>query len=152
MCLSGIRRSAWELVDGHQALSECEQTKTCFSVERSCARTPGDTHLGSAGFSTADQGVTYFPVLSRPGNKSFSGFNIPSSHHPLRLVPSHPTPPEPHPVLSLRDYYSYSSTFAVCCHGRWRNFILYGVRVSLSVVTTGIKPSWDKQRRLMTES
>lgn len=99
--LSGISRAVWVLVDGHQALSECEQTKSSFSVERSCARTPGDTHLGSVGFSTADQGVTYFPVLSRPGNKSF--FNVPSSHHPLRLVPSHRAPPEPRPVIRLRD-------------------------------------------------
>lgn len=96
MSLRGISWPVW-------ALSECEQTKSSFSVERSCARTPGDTHLGSVGFSTADQGVTYFPVLSRPGNKSFSGFNVPSSHHPLRLVLLHRAPPEPHPVLRLWD-------------------------------------------------
>lgn len=133
MSLSGISRSVWVLVDGHQALSECEQTKSSFSVERSCARTPGDTHLCSVGFSTADQGVTYFPVLSRPGNKSFffGGFNVPSSHHPLRLVPSHRASPGPRPVLRLRGSITpilVHSRFAVMGGGG----ISYGVRVSLS--------------------
>lgn len=70
MSLSRISRSVWALVDGHQALSEREQTKSSFAVERSCARTPDDTHLCSVGFPTADQDVTYFAVLSRPGNQT----------------------------------------------------------------------------------
>lgn len=117
---TGFTDTLWIIATRHWVISD----RSSFSAERSCARTPGDTHLWWGGFPQL-VGVWptspsfYISLCRRPGKKCLAESRpaVAVTYNTPRFAPS-PLWESGHEgtkqTLSLKNF--YSGTRLICCH------------------------------------
>ncbi len=154
---AGLVDTLWTIATRH-----CVSTLSSF-IERSCARTPGDTHLRWVGFSQLTRvwptSLSFYSSLcSGPGKKCLIELcpTVAVKHN------SSTPPPAPFPLFSAQAnktslrahsllFWDAAGLLSWVVEECLSQSLSLDYGFSSTTVTMGIKPSWDTQTQLATE-